>query len=201
MLTIPGLRAEKVIKLYQELGLTSVEELEDAARERKLQKVKGLGASLQSKILRGLELRREAQGRRHMHKADELLRTAEKHLKEARPEIIRITRAGDFRRGSELAGDLSLVAEVPKLPDGRKAITAGGQLTAPIRKLEPWLDELGIEPDEESDVVRQARRAFRALYYSVFAEVRADEGSSAQSQPGPGTFSARSSFEGRAVSP
>ena len=58
------------------------------------------------------------------------MRTAEKHLKEARPEIIRITRAGDFRRGSELAGDLSLVAEVPKLPDGPKAITAGGQLTA-----------------------------------------------------------------------
>ena len=33
MLTIPGLRADKVIKLYQELGLTSLEELEEAARE------------------------------------------------------------------------------------------------------------------------------------------------------------------------
>ena len=130
MLTIPGLRAEKVIKLYQELGLASLEELEEAAREGKLQKVKGLGASLQTKILRGLQLRREARGRRHMHKADELLRSAEKHLKEARPEIIRITRSGDFRRGSELAGDLSLVAEVSKLPGSPKAITAGGQLTA-----------------------------------------------------------------------
>jgi DNA polymerase (family X) len=130
MPTIPGLRADKVIKLYQELGLTLLEELEEAAREGKLQKVKGLGASLQTKILRGRELRREARGRRHMHKTDELLRSAEKHLKEARPEIIRLTRAGDFRRGSELAGDLSLVAEVGKLPGGPKAITAGGQLTA-----------------------------------------------------------------------
>jgi DNA polymerase (family 10) len=130
MLTIPGLRADKVIKLYQELGLTSLEELEQAAREGRLQTVKGLGASLQTKVLRGIELRREAQGRRHMHKAGELLRSAEKHLKEARPEIIRITRAGDFRRGSELAGDLSLVGEVEKLPGGPKAITAGGQLTA-----------------------------------------------------------------------
>ncbi len=60
MLTIPGLRAEKVIKLCQELGLTSVEELEEAARQGKLQKVKGLGASLQTKILRGLELGRAA---------------------------------------------------------------------------------------------------------------------------------------------
>jgi DNA polymerase/3'-5' exonuclease PolX len=52
-----------------------------AAREGKLQKVKGLGASLQTEILRGIEMRREAQGRRHMHKADGLLRAAEKHLR------------------------------------------------------------------------------------------------------------------------
>jgi DNA polymerase (family 10) len=64
-----------------------------------------------------------------MHKADELLGSAEKHLKEARPDIIRVTRAGDFRRGLELAGDLSLVAEIAKLPGGPATITAGGQLT------------------------------------------------------------------------
>jgi DNA polymerase (family X) len=130
MLTIPGLRADKVLKLYQELGLTSIAELEDAAREGRLQKVKGLGASLQTKILRGIEMRREAQGRRHMHKADELFRAAEKHLREARPDIVSITRAGDFRRGSELAGDLSLVAEVAKWPGGPTTITASGLLTA-----------------------------------------------------------------------
>ena len=38
MLTIPGLRADKVLKLHQELGLTSLEELEEAAREGRLQK-------------------------------------------------------------------------------------------------------------------------------------------------------------------
>ena len=75
-------------------------------------------------------MRREAQGRRHMHRAAELLKAAEKHLKEARPDIIRITPVGDFRRGCELAGDLSLVAEVKKLANGPQTITAGGQLTA-----------------------------------------------------------------------
>ena len=58
------------------------------------------------------------------------MNAAEKHLREARPEIGRVTKAGDFRRGSELAGDLSLVAEVPKLPGGPQTVTAGGQLTA-----------------------------------------------------------------------
>ncbi|HWX33328.1 MAG TPA: hypothetical protein VNZ53_38610 [Steroidobacteraceae bacterium] len=127
---ILGKRAAKRPRKKRTRGLTSLAELEEAAREKKLQKVKGLGASLQTKILQGIEMRREAQGRRHMHKADELLRAAERHLREARPDIVRITRAGDFRRGSELSGDLSVVAEVPKLPGGPKAITAGGQLTA-----------------------------------------------------------------------
>ncbi len=130
MLTIPGLRPDKVLKLYQELGLSSLAELEEAAREGRLQKIKGLGASLQTKILRGIEMQREAQGRRHMHRAAELLKTAEKHLREARPDIIRVTAAGDFRRGCELVGDLSLVAEVRTLPSGPQTIAAGGELTA-----------------------------------------------------------------------
>jgi DNA polymerase (family 10) len=67
MLTIPGLRADKVLKLYEELGLSSLAELEAAAREGRLQKIKGLGASLQTKILRGIEMQRAAQGRRPTH--------------------------------------------------------------------------------------------------------------------------------------
>jgi len=130
MLTVPGLRPDKVLKLYRELGVSSLAELEEAAREGRLQKIKGFGTSLQTKILRGIEMRREAQGRRHMHRAAELLKAAEKHLREARSDIIRVTPAGDFRRGSELVGDLSLVAEVEKLPNGPQTITAGGQLTA-----------------------------------------------------------------------
>jgi DNA polymerase (family 10) len=38
MLTIPGLRPDKVLKLYQELGVSSVAELWEAAREGRLQK-------------------------------------------------------------------------------------------------------------------------------------------------------------------
>ena len=132
MLTVPGLRPDDVLKLYRELGLSSLAELEKAAQEARLQKIKGLGASMQSKIRRGIEMRREAHGRRHMHRAAELLTAAEKHLREARPDIIRVMPAGDFRRGCELVGDLSLVAEVRKLPNGPQTIRAGGQLTVHV---------------------------------------------------------------------
>lgn len=51
-LSIPGLRPEKVLKLYSELGIALLEGLEQAARQHRLKNVKGLGAALQSKILR-----------------------------------------------------------------------------------------------------------------------------------------------------
>ena len=130
LLTIPGLRADKVIKLHRELGITSLAALEEAAREGRLQKIKGLGAALQTKILHGLAMRREFQGKRHLHRAAALLASAEVHLRQAMPDIIRVTPAGDFRRGCELIGDLALVAEVPILPGGSKTLRAGGQLTA-----------------------------------------------------------------------
>lgn len=56
-----------------------------------MQKVKGLGVALQTKILSGLAMRSESHGKRHLHRASELLKSAEAHLREALPEIIRVT--------------------------------------------------------------------------------------------------------------
>src|SRR3954453_4774376 len=50
MLAIPGLRPDKALKLYKEVGIASVDELEKAARQDRLKSVKGLGPALQAKI-------------------------------------------------------------------------------------------------------------------------------------------------------
>ena len=50
MLAVPGLRPDKVLKLYKELGIISLAELEQAAREDRVKRVKGLGGVLQAKI-------------------------------------------------------------------------------------------------------------------------------------------------------
>jgi DNA polymerase (family X) len=65
MLTIPGLRPDKVLKIHKELGVSSLDGLEQAAREGRLKPVKGLGPALQSKILQGIEIRRKGEGQRH----------------------------------------------------------------------------------------------------------------------------------------
>jgi DNA polymerase (family X) len=69
MLAVPGLRPDKVLKLYKELGIISLAGLEQAAREDRLKPVKGLGGALQAKILQNLAILRSGEGRRHMHRA------------------------------------------------------------------------------------------------------------------------------------
>lgn len=46
MLAVPGLRPEKVLRLYKDLGITSLAELEAAAKDDRIRKAKGLGAAL-----------------------------------------------------------------------------------------------------------------------------------------------------------
>src|SRR3954452_22389867 len=46
MLSIPGLRPDKVLKLHKELGINSIEELETAAEQNRLKPVRGLGPAL-----------------------------------------------------------------------------------------------------------------------------------------------------------
>src|SRR5205085_2806961 len=72
---------------------------------------KGLGASLQTKILQNLPIAKSGQGQFHLHRAAALLEHARQALANAHPELKRVTIAGDFRRGCELVGDLCLVAE------------------------------------------------------------------------------------------
>ena len=76
MLAVPGLRPDKVLKLYKELGITSLAELEQAAREDRLKRVKGLGARSRPRYCRA-SLRRGGEGGRHLHRAASLLETAE----------------------------------------------------------------------------------------------------------------------------
>jgi DNA polymerase (family X) len=138
LLAIPGLKPEKIVKLHRELGVSSLAELEQAAREGRLAAVKGLGSALAGKILRSLEIARSAAGARHLHRAAEFLRLAERHLTAARIGLLRVTPAGDFRRGCELVRDLALVAQVQALPDGPETITANEQLNIHLTDAERY---------------------------------------------------------------
>ena len=115
MLAVPGLRPDKVLKLHKELGIISLAELEQAAREDRLQGREGPGRRAADE---------DSAEPRHAGAAAKAAATctAPRSLLEnarsaacasAHPELKRITPAGDFRRGCELVGDIS--------PGGRSA--------------------------------------------------------------------------------
>jgi len=125
MLAVPGLRPEKVLRLYKDLGIGSLSELEAAAKDDRIKKAKGLGAALQTKILQNLGIAKSGEGRLHLHRAAALLAHAKDSIRKSRPELKRVTIAGDFRRGCELVGDLAIVAEAAK-PDKTSTPSADG---------------------------------------------------------------------------
>ena len=127
LLSIPGLRPEKILKLYTELGVNSIEELERAANEDRITSVKGLGASLQQRILQGLEIYRDTQGARHVHRAEVMVGAVTQSLRRSSPSVLEVVPAGDFRRGNELVVKLVVVALVNVLKSARKH--AAGDVT------------------------------------------------------------------------
>jgi DNA polymerase (family X) len=111
LFTVPGLRPDKILRLYQELGVTSLAGLEVAAKEDRVRKVKGLGAALQTKILQNLSIAQSGETQLHLHKAAALLEHAMSAVKREHPEYSRVEIAGDFRRGCELVSNLAVVAQ------------------------------------------------------------------------------------------
>jgi DNA polymerase (family 10) len=111
LFAVPGLRPEKILKLYTTLGVSSLAELEAAAKEDRIRPIKGLGGSLQTKVLQNLSILRSGETQLHLHKAAALLEHAAATVKKEHPEYSHIAVAGDFRRGCELVADLALVAQ------------------------------------------------------------------------------------------
>jgi DNA polymerase (family 10) len=72
-----------------------------------------------------LAIAKSGEGRLHLHRAAALLAHAKDSIEKTRPELNRVTIAGDFRRGCELVGDLAFVAEAAK-PDKTSTPSADG---------------------------------------------------------------------------
>jgi DNA polymerase (family 10) len=64
LLNLQGVGPKTVALLYRELGIRTLEDLEQAAREGKLRSLKGMGAKKETWILKALEERTRVTGRR-----------------------------------------------------------------------------------------------------------------------------------------
>ncbi len=104
---IPTLGPKKALTLYEELSISSVDELAEAIPEGRLAGLKGFGAKTEENILRGIELMRGSGDRVLMDTATEL---AEEIVAVLAPLAGRCVYAGSLRRARDTIGDVDILA-------------------------------------------------------------------------------------------
>ncbi len=114
LLHLQGVGPKTVARLYGELGIHTLEALEQAARNGRIRAMKGMGAKKEALILKALEEQRRYTGRRLMAEAYDTAAGLVAALREHAPDA-EISMVGSLRRGCETCGDLDILAAVPRL--------------------------------------------------------------------------------------
>ncbi len=109
VIELPGVGPKKAKKLWQELGIETVDELEQRAESGEVAALDGFGEKSQQKILIGIEQFRQHRSRFKLVEADLLVTPLLEYLQES-PEIERLEVAGSYRRRVETVGDIDLLA-------------------------------------------------------------------------------------------
>jgi len=108
LLSISGVGARLAVKLNKEVGITGVDDLEQAARDGKLRSIEGMGEKLEEKILKGIEQYRRNVGR---FKVSDALAYAEAIVRTlgAMKVVSQTDIAGSLRRMKETIGDIDIL--------------------------------------------------------------------------------------------
>ncbi|MGZ5472462.1 MAG: helix-hairpin-helix domain-containing protein [Thermoanaerobaculia bacterium] len=113
LLRVPKLGLKKIGVLYSELGVASLEELEDAAKDGRLAKLKGFGAKTAEQILAGIEFARMRESQFLLPiglEAAEVLRERLAELEEVEDAEV----SGSVRRRLEVIRNVNLVVATKK---------------------------------------------------------------------------------------
>jgi DNA polymerase (family 10) len=109
LLKLEGLGPKKVKLLYDELGVDSVDRLEEAARAGRLRDLAGMGLKTEEKVLKSIQQYRAGMGRFKLSVGYIYFQALLEYLKDT-PGVKRLDAAGSFRRHKETIGDLDILA-------------------------------------------------------------------------------------------
>jgi DNA polymerase (family X) len=122
LLRLQGVGPKTVKRLFEELGVASLDALEAAARDGRIRAMKGMGARKEILILKAIEERRRYAGRHLSAAVEDVARPLVAQLSADYPNAEFIT-VGSLRRGAETCGDLDILA-VGAPPDVMDRFTA-----------------------------------------------------------------------------
>ncbi len=156
MLRVPNVGPKRVKEFWEKLGITSVDDLEAAARAGRLRDLPRMGEKAEQKILAGIEaMKRRATGRMRLGDVLPIARRIVAALREA-PGAQKVEYAGSLRRGKETIGDLDIlvaaadpapvmqvflaqpdIAEVLAAGETKSSVRLGNGLQVDVRVVEP----------------------------------------------------------------
>ncbi len=147
LLAIPGIGPKTAMLIGTELGISTVEGVEQAAADGRLATLPRMGKRVADSILRHIQATRSMGGRTPIGEALPAAESVMAALRDSDPEIALLTPAGSLRRWEETIGDVDLVAVTPRpeelgrclasLPQVREVLVNGPRKTSVI--VEPGL--------------------------------------------------------------
>ncbi|MDI6820860.1 MAG: DNA polymerase/3'-5' exonuclease PolX [Patescibacteria group bacterium] len=105
---IEGLGSKSILKLYKELGIKNLNDLEKAVKRGDIRKLEGFGEKSEENILRGIEFVKRSGGRFVLGFIMPQVRVIEERLKKLK-EVEKIVVAGSVRRRKETIGDVDIL--------------------------------------------------------------------------------------------
>ncbi len=109
LLRLQGVGPKTVATLYRELGVRTLEDLEQAAVEGRVRALRGMGPKKEALILKALEERKRHAGRHLLADATAVAEQIVATLRQHAPAAD-ITIVGSVRRGCETCGDIDILA-------------------------------------------------------------------------------------------
>lgn len=112
---VEGLGPKRIKLLYEKLRIKNLEELEKAAREHRIRRIKTLGVKTEKNLLKAVEFAKKSKERLPLAYADQIAGDLVEKLGSL-SFVERITVAGSYRRRKETVGDLDILV-VSKKPE------------------------------------------------------------------------------------
>ena len=140
---LPGLGPKTAARIWKELGVTTLDELKEAAERQRLRGLAGLGPKSEEKILKALAFQAENPdaGRRLLGVGLPAVKAVVAALRE-HPAAVHVSEAGSARRRKETFRDLDIIATA----------TDPAELTAYFTQL-PWVVEVVAHGETKATVL------------------------------------------------
>jgi DNA polymerase (family 10) len=194
LMRLPAVGPKKAKKLWDELQISTVDELEEAAKAGRIARVAGFGEKSQQKILAGIGDHRQHTSRMLLADAEQFVEPLLDWLRQS-PGLERLEVAGSYRRRRETVGDIDLLAvaqqpaavmkhflghawieKVAMSGDTRATVTLGSGLQVDLRAVAPESYGAALvyfTGSKEHNVKlrrRAVERGLRISEYGVFQE-------------------------------